>query len=85
MIPTVVALFWLVILTGLGWWMLGTPRQAQLPPSTEAELARLREEVDRLSEQVGRLTEEQSYMTRLLASREQHPSLPTPETRDADA
>jgi hypothetical protein len=79
-----ITLFWVLVLMMMGWWMFGTPREARLPPHVEADLARLRDEVDRLSEQVGRLTEEQSYMTRLLAEGERRPVLPNPKTPDAD-
>ena len=81
---TMIALFWMLVLMMMGWWMFGTPRELRLPPKVESDLARLRDEVDRLSDQVNRLTEEQSYMTRLLADGDRRPPLPNPETRDAD-
>ena len=85
MMPTMILLFWVLVLAAVGAWMWGNPRELRLPPKTQAELDRLRDEVDRLSDQVSRLAEEQSYMTRLLADGEQRTPLPKPEIRDADA
>lgn len=59
-------------------------------PAAQAEIGRLREEVDHLSAEVTRLSDEQSFMLRLLAPGERaslatpeppHPPIPPTETR----
>jgi hypothetical protein len=61
-------LFWLLLVAWLARWALGSWRPAgpALQPHYEAEVARLREEVDQLSAQLAQLTEEQQFMMRLL-------------------
>lgn len=67
------AFLWLLVAVVAVRWLL-TPPSGRLPPEqaqrTEAELGRLREEVDRLNGQVERLVEEQSFLLRLLGEGE---------------
>lgn len=51
-------------------------RPVALPPD-DAEVARLREQVDELTDRVERLTEEQRFMTRLLESSSSVAAIPT--------
>ena len=81
----ILALVARLVMTGMG-----ERGNAELEARHTAEIARLREEVDQLQSQVMRLTDEQSFLTRLLAEREQPagelpppgapPSDPNPET-----
>lgn len=65
---TLYALFWLLVVAGLVRWAAAAWRPGRtLQPTYEAEVARLREEVDQLTAQVSRLTDEQQFMMRLLA------------------
>jgi hypothetical protein len=61
-------LFWLLVVAWLARWALGSwhPGRPALQPHYEAEVARLREEVDQLGAQLAQLTEEQQFMMRLL-------------------
>lgn len=61
------ALLWLMVAAILLRWVAAAWRpERALQPTYEAEVARLREEVDQLTAQVARLTEEQQFLTRLL-------------------
>jgi hypothetical protein len=64
----VTTLFWLLLVAWLARWALGAWRPAgpALQPDYEAEVARLREEVDQLNAQLARLNDEQQFMMRLL-------------------
>jgi hypothetical protein len=70
---TVAGLLWVLLtvfaMAIVAKWVF-VPTERALPERThraEAELARLREEMDRLTTQVDRLSEEQSFMVRLLS------------------
>jgi hypothetical protein len=69
-------LFWVLVVA----WLARRERPgAGLQPHYEAEVARLREEVDQLNAQLARLTEEQQFMMRLLGEgTSPSPSLPQP-------
>jgi hypothetical protein len=71
-------LIFIVVLALLGRWVHGWSTAPALAPHYEAEIARLRGEVDELSAQVVRLTDEQQFMMRLLTSGENRaaPELP---------
>lgn len=59
----------------LGRWIYGWAGSGPtLAPHYEAEVARLRGEVDELNAQVSRLTEEQQFMMKLLGSGENRPA-----------
>jgi hypothetical protein len=84
---------WLLLILLLVRQLWGGGGRAQLPPGwtaeTEREMARLREEVDRLGREVARLNDEQSFVVRLLETRER-PSLgpgsePPPSVREEEA
>lgn len=93
------SLFWLMVLAAMAKWIFGQPTDRALPERTqrtEAEVARLREEVDRLAGLLERVTEEQSFLVQLLAEGERgalpgagdrRPGLPpsAPPPPDADA
>lgn len=73
MMMMLMSLFWLVALVGLAKWIFGQPTDRALPERTqrtEAEVARLREEVDRLAGLLDRVTEEQSFLVQLLTEGE---------------
>lgn len=73
MMMMLMSLFWLVALVGLAKWVFGQPADRALPERTqrtEAEVARLREEVDRLAGLLDRVTEEQSFLVKLLTEGE---------------
>ncbi len=68
-------LFFIVVLAYLARWIHGWASPgATLAPHYEAEIARLRGEVDDLNAQVTRLADEQQFMMRLLTSGETRPS-----------
>jgi hypothetical protein len=71
-------LFFIVVLAFLGRWIHGWAVEGPaLAPHYEAEIARLRGEVDDLTAQVVRLSDEQQFMMKLLASGENRsPELP---------
>lgn len=75
----IVMFLWLMVVLALVLALTASRGARQLPPgsspSTDHELARLREEVDRLSGQVERLLEEQSFIVELLG-REERAALP---------
>jgi len=67
-------LIFIVVLAFLARWVHGWAVQGPtLQPHYEAEVARLRGEVDDLNAQVARLTDEQQFMMRLLSSGERRP------------
>jgi hypothetical protein len=72
------AVFWLLAVVLIVRWLV-VPGPSRLPPEqaqrTEAELGRLREDVDRLGRQVDRLLEEQTFLLKLLDSGDR-PRLP---------
>ena len=64
-------LFWLIAVLLLVRWATAPGNGRALPaadPRLEAEVTRLREEVDQLSGQVHRLLDEQAFLLRLLES-----------------
>lgn len=64
-------LFWLLIAAVLVRWVVSETRgRDSLSPGAEAEVARLRAEVDLLTSEVRRLGEEQSFMVALLSDGE---------------
>jgi hypothetical protein len=72
-------LIFIVVLSIVGRWVHGwSTAGPALAPHYEAEIARLRGEVDELSAQVVRLTDEQQFMMRLLTNGESRadPELP---------
>jgi hypothetical protein len=73
-------LIFIVVLALLGRWIHGWSTAPALAPHYEAEIARLRGEVDELSAQVVRLNDEQQFMMRLLASGENRPAPELPPT-----
>jgi hypothetical protein len=79
----VFTLFWLIVVAWLARWAIGAwrPGAPALQPTYEAEVARLREEVDQLNAQLARLTDEQQFMMRLLTEGQRAPDaelLPQP-------
>jgi hypothetical protein len=62
------ALFWLLVVAWAVRWVVTAWRAPgpALQPHYEAEVARLREEVDQLTAQLMRLGDEQQFMMRLL-------------------
>lgn len=64
-------LLFLVVVLLARWVVSGWSAPAGLPGATEAEVARLRAEVDELSATVRRLHEEQSFMLRLMSPGDQ--------------
>lgn len=52
------------------------PRPPAVPPANDAELGRLREQVETLAAEVDRLSEEQRFLTRLLEARPEPGALP---------
>jgi hypothetical protein len=63
-------LFWLLLVAYLARWIVsewGERSAARLSPAADAEVARLRAEVDDLAAQLRRLSEEQSFMVSLLS------------------
>jgi hypothetical protein len=71
-------LIFIIVLSIVGRWVHGWSTAPALAPHYEAEIARLRGEVDELSAQVVRLSDEQQFMMRLLTSGENRadPELP---------
>jgi hypothetical protein len=72
-------LIFIIVLAIVGRWVHGwSTAGPALAPHYEAEIARLRGEVDELSAQVVRLSDEQQFMMRLLTSGENRadPELP---------
>lgn len=68
-------LIFIVVLAMVARWVHGwSTAGPALAPHYEAEIARLRGEVDELSAQVVRLSDEQQFMMRLLASGETRPA-----------
>lgn len=64
-------LIFIIVLAIVGRWVHGwSTAGPALAPQYEAEIARLRGEVDELAAQVVRLSDEQQFMMRLLASGE---------------
>lgn len=64
-------LFWLLIAAIVVRWVISEARSRdRLAPGAEAEVARLRAEVDLLTSEVRRLGEEQSFMVALLSDDE---------------
>ena len=65
----VAGLFWFILFCVVARRMASGRRieRHMLRPTYQAEVARLREEVDQLTAQVMRLTDEQQFMVRLLA------------------
>lgn len=78
-----IGLFWLVAILLLARWIFFPDPARALPPDytrrTDAELARLREEVERLAGEVDRLQDEQGFLLRLLEQGESPPRLPAGE------
>jgi cell division protein FtsB len=67
-------LFFIVVLAFLARWIHSWAVEGPaLQPHYEAEIARLRGEVDELNAQVARLTDEQQFMMRLLTAGEARP------------
>ncbi len=52
------------------------PRPPAVPPANDAELGRLREQVELLAAEVDRLSEEQRFLTRLLEARPESKAMP---------
>ena len=74
-------LFFIIVLAFVGRWVHGwSTAGPALAPHYEAEIARLRGEVDELSAQVVRLSDEQQFMMRLLTSGENGPPAELPPT-----
>jgi hypothetical protein len=73
-------LLFIVVLAFLGRWIHGWSSAPALAPHYEAEIARLRGEVDELSAQVVRLSDEQQFMMRLLTSGENRAAAELPPT-----
>ena len=68
-------LLFIVVLAFVGRWVHGwSTAGPALAPHYEAEIARLRGEVDELSAQVVRLSDEQQFMMRLLSSGDNRPA-----------
>jgi hypothetical protein len=69
MMITITALLWLLVIAVVAKWVFAPPDRTlpERAQRTEAELARVREEIDRLTGEVHRLSEEQSFMVRLLS------------------
>jgi len=79
-------LLFICVLAVLGRWIHGWSREGPaLAPHYEAEIARLRGEVDELSAHVVRLSDEQQFLMKLLTSGENRAAaeLP-PEPRDEE-
>jgi len=68
-------LIFIIVLAVVGRWVHGwSTAGPALAPHYEAEIARLRGEVDELTAQVVRLGDEQQFMMRLLTSGENRPA-----------
>jgi hypothetical protein len=68
---TLTTLFWMVVALYVVRWVFAASRGSPaISPAAQAEVARLRAEVDELSATVRRLAEEQSFMVRLLSDGE---------------
>lgn len=72
-----IALF-ILFLSVLARWIHGWSSAPALAPHYEAEIARLRGEVDDLAAQVVRLSDEQQFLMKLLASGEARPPAELP-------
>jgi hypothetical protein len=73
-------LFWLFVVAWLVRWAASAwrPGSPALQPTYEAEVARLREEVDQLNAQVARLGDEQQFLMKLLTEGTAAPSAALP-------
>ena len=75
-------LFWLIVLLVVVRWMIPPDASRRLPPGRlqemDAEMARMREEMDRLNGQVERLLDEQTFLLRLMEGDESRRSLRAP-------
>jgi len=79
-------LFFIVVLAIVGRLVHGwSSAGPALAPHYEAEIARLRGEVDELSAQVVRLTDEQQFMMRLLTSGENRAAQELPPANEETA
>ncbi len=79
-------LIFIVVLAFVGRWVYGwSTAGPALAPHYEAEIARLRGEVDELTAQVVRLGDEQQFMMRLLTSGEDRPSQELPPANEETA
>ena len=67
-------LLFIVVLSVLARWIHGWSSAPALAPHYEAEIARLRGEVDFLNAQVVRLSDEQQFLMKLLTSGEDRPA-----------
>ncbi len=79
-------LIFIVVLAIVGRWVHGwSTAGPALAPHYEAEIARLRGEVDELTAQVVRLGDEQQFMMRLLTSGEDRPAPELPPANEETA
>lgn len=79
-------LIFIVVLAFVGRWVYGWSNAGPaLAPHYEAEIARLRGEVDELTAQVVRLGDEQQFMMRLLTSGEDRPAPELPPANEETA
>jgi hypothetical protein len=79
-------LIFIVVLAFIGRWVHGWANTGPaLAPHYEAEIARLRGEVDELTAQVVRLGDEQQFMMRLLTSGEDRPAQELPPANEETA
>ncbi|HYW07226.1 MAG TPA: hypothetical protein VE913_09735 [Longimicrobium sp.] len=73
--------FLLILVAYLGRWVVaGWSDTRRIAPGDDAEVARLRDEVDQLTTQVARLADEQHFLMRLLAEGGQRPLPELPPT-----
>ena len=79
-------LLFIIVLAIVGRWVHGwSTAGPALAPHYEAEIARLRGEVDELTAQVVRLGDEQQFMMRLLTSGENRPDPELPPANEETA
>ncbi|HEX8451573.1 MAG TPA: hypothetical protein VF647_05730 [Longimicrobium sp.] len=79
-------LLFIVALAIVGRWVFGwSTAGPALAPHYEAEIARLRGEVDELSAQVVRLSDEQQFMMRLLSGGENRAATELPPANEETA